>query len=59
LAAGFACAVLVAPWGMRANNATKPITMTALTSAARQVSLDKRWSPAFRAAYAGWPGKIG
>jgi hypothetical protein len=54
-----AAVCLAVLWALRANKATAPTTMTALTSAARQVSLDRRRSPAFRAAYAGWPGQAG
>jgi hypothetical protein len=56
---GCALTFLVALWAVRANKATKPTATTALTSAARQVSLERRRSPAFRAADAGWPGQIG
>jgi len=50
---------LVALWAVRANSATKLTATTALTSAARQVSLESRRSPAFRPAYAACPGQIG
>jgi hypothetical protein len=59
LALGCAAAAVAAPWAVRANKAAKPTAMTALTSAARHVSLERRRSPAFRAAYPGWPGQIG
>jgi hypothetical protein len=59
LAPGFAATGVVALWAVRANSATKPTATTALTSAARHVSLERRRSPALRAAYAGCPGQTG